>query len=155
MIPLPFPLGGSGGDYNSKKSRASVVNLIPEANKDGSFRRIISAEGLKAWTTAGNGPIRSNLWSNSGYAYFVSGDDLFRVDVAKNLTNLGSVFGSGRCLIRNLGQPSSNEIIVMNGTGDAYSYDASIAPPNDFKKIASNWLGAVYGDSLNERLFAA
>ena len=146
----PFPLGGSSKDYDSKLSRANVINLIPEMNEDGSFKRVVSNEGLKAWQTAGDGPIRSNLHLNSGFVYFVSGDALMRVDANKSVSDLGDIFGSGRALIRNLGQPGDNEIIVWNGAGQAYSYDSGglVGP------IASNWQPSTHGDVLNERVFA-
>jgi hypothetical protein len=89
---------------------------------------------------------------NSGFIYFVSGDDLFRIDAAKNVSNLGSVFGSGRARLRNLGQPADNEIIILNGTGTGYTYSdgAGLAIISD-----GDWDGSVHGDTLNERFFAA
>lgn len=148
---VPLPLGGSSKNYDSKLGRGNAINLIPEMNLDGTFKRVVSNEGLLAWQTAGDGPIRSNLWLNSGYVYFVSGDALMRVDANKSVSDLGDVFGSGRAVIRNLGQPGDNEIIVWNGAGDAYAYDSG----SGFAKVASNWQQSTHGDVLNERVFAA
>ena len=55
-----IPLPGQSSDYNSKKSRGLLVNLMVEQNNDGSFRCIKRREGLSVFATAAD-PVCSNI----------------------------------------------------------------------------------------------
>ena len=118
-----FPLGGQGKDYDSKKSRGQVVNLIPEGDKDGSFRSVRRTEGLTSFATLALGPVRSNPLVNTGFIYVVSGSSLYRVDSSGAATDLGSVGGSGRAKLSANSVPGDSQIFILNGSGSGYIYD--------------------------------
>jgi hypothetical protein len=118
-----FPLGGYNKEYDSKKSRGEVVNLIPEGSKDGSFRSVNRSEGLTLFATLPLGPVRSNLLINAGLLYVVSGSDLYRVTIAGVVTNLGSVGGSGRAKLQANSIPGDSQILILNGSGIGYIYN--------------------------------
>ncbi len=67
-----LPLGGSSKDFDSKKSRSEVVNLIPEGDKGGDYRTVRRADGLTSFATLPTKPVRSDPLVNAGYAYVVS-----------------------------------------------------------------------------------
>jgi hypothetical protein len=118
-----FPLGGQGKDYDSKKSRGIAVNLIPEGNKDGSYRSVRRTEGLTLFATLTDGPVRSDPLVNAGYAYIVSGASLFRVNSSGAVENLGAVNGSGRAKLAANAVPGDSQILILNGSGDGFIYD--------------------------------
>jgi hypothetical protein len=118
-----FPLGGTSEDFDSKKSRARVVNLIPESNKDGSFKSARRTEGLTLFATLPTSPVRSDPLINSGFAYVVSGSVLYRVNSAGTVTTLGTVGGSGRVKLEANSVPGDSQILILNGSGGGYIYD--------------------------------
>ena len=54
-----FPLGGTSEDYDSKKSRTQVINLIPEGDKK-EYRTVRRVDGLTLFATLTDGPVRSD-----------------------------------------------------------------------------------------------
>ena len=118
-----FPLGGQGKDYDSKKSRGLAVNLIPEGNKDGSYRSVRRTEGLTLFATLDDGPVRSDPFVNAGFAYVVSGESLHRVSSAGIAENLGSVGGVGRAKLAANAVPGDSQILILNGSGVGFIYD--------------------------------
>ena len=119
---MRFPLGGILKDFDSKKSRAEIVNLIPELDEKGNYRTVKRVDGLTAFATLSDGPVRSNLLVNAGYVYVVSGSSLHRVDALGVATSLGAVGGSGRAVIRANSVPGDSQILVLNGSGLGYIY---------------------------------
>ena len=116
-----FPLGGLNEDYDSKKSRAQVVNLLPEGDKR--FRSARRVEGLTSFATLPLGPCRSDPLVNAGFVYVVSGTDLYRVDVNGVVTTLGTVGGTGRAKLQANAVPGDSQILILNGSGSGYIYD--------------------------------
>lgn len=120
-----FPLGGVERNYDSKKARSSVVNLIPEANKDGTYRAVRRTEGLTSFSDLPDGPCRSNPLVNSGLVYVVAGTSLISIDTNGTATNRGTVGGTGRAIIKANSVPGNNQLLILNGSGDGYIYTAS------------------------------
>ena len=145
-----FPLGGTDQDYDSKKSRALVVNLLPEGS--GEFRSARRVEGLTEFATLTLGPVRSNLLINSGFVYVVSGSNLYRVTELGSVTDLGAVNGSGRAKLQANSVPGDSQILILNGSGSGYIYTnagglVSITDPDFFSSSSST--------VLNERFWMA
>mgnify|MGYP003667061567 CR=1 FL=1 len=92
---MKFSLGGQSKDYNSKKARGKVINLIPEGDK-GEYKTVKKAEGLTLFATLGLQPVRSDPLINGGFLYAVGGANLYRVTEAGAVTSLGTVGGTGR-----------------------------------------------------------
>lgn len=118
-----FSLGGQGKDYDSKKSRGIAVNLIPEGNKDGSYRSVRRTEGLTLFSTLNEGPVRSDPLINAGFAYVVSGASLHRVNNLGTAVNLGVVGGTGRAKLAANAVPGDSQILILNGSGGGFIYD--------------------------------
>jgi hypothetical protein len=116
-----FPLGGTNADYDSKKGRAQVVNLIPEGQ--GEFKSARRTEGLTDFATFALGPVRSDLLVNGGFIYVVSGSNLYRVDEAGTVTSLGTVNGSSYAKLAANAVPGDSQILILNGSGSGYIYD--------------------------------
>jgi len=118
-----FLLGGQNKKYDSKKSQGQVVNLIPEGDKDGSFRSVRRTEGLTLFATLPIGAVRSDPLINDGFIYVVSGNALYRVNSSGVATNLGSVGGSGRAKLQANSVPGDSQILILNGSGSGYIYN--------------------------------
>lgn len=118
-----FSLGGQNKDYDSKKSRGEIVNLIPEGNKDGSYRTVRKVDGLTLFATLPLGSVRSDPLVNAGFAYVVSGANLYRVDSTGSVTDLGAIGGTGRAKMAANAVPGDSQILILNGSGSGYIYD--------------------------------
>ena len=118
-----FPLGGKTKNYNSKKSRESLINLIVELSQDGTYKTVRRVEGLTRFATLTDGPIRSDLLVNAGFVYVVSDEKLFRVNEFGVAEDLGSVGGSGRAKLSANSVPGDSQILILNGNGAGYIYD--------------------------------
>jgi len=145
--PVPVPLGGSDADYGVSRSRQSVINMIPEADKSGSYRTVKDCPGLTDFADLDDSPGRSDLFVNSGFMYCVAGASLFRVDKFGTVTNLGTVGGSGRAKIFSNSVPGDNQIMILNGagTGFVYTNGAGLVQVTD-----GDFFASVSGDVLNE-----
>ncbi len=144
-----LPLGGDSEDYNSKKAREDLFNLLAEGNADGSYRTVKDAQGLTEFADeTSSGVTRSNLFVNSGFMYAVIGDTLFRFDEFGASTNLGVVGGSGRARLFANAVPGDSQIMVLNGAGDGFVFDNAngLLPVSD-----PDFFPAVAGDVLSER----
>lgn len=118
-----FPLGRQSKNYDSKKSRGEIINLIPEGDKNGNYRSVRRTEGLTLFVTLSTGPVRSNPFVNAGFIYVVSGSVLYRVDTLGVATTLGTVNGAGRARLYANAVPSDSQILILNGSGVGYIYD--------------------------------
>lgn len=116
-----FLLGGKNADYDSKKGRAQVVNLIPEG--DEGFKSARRTEGLTSFASLALGAVRSDLLVNNGFIYVVSGSNLYRVDKGGNATSLGAVGGTGRAKLEANAVPGDSQILILNGSGAGYIYN--------------------------------
>jgi len=119
---MKLPLGGISANYDSKKSRAELVNMIAEGNKDGSYKCVRKCDGLTDLADFDDGPVRSIPLVNSGYAYVVSGASLYRVNASWVAEDLGVVGGSGRAKVLANSVPGDNQILILNGSGVGYIY---------------------------------
>lgn len=119
---MKFSLGGSDRSYNSKRSQQALINMLAEQNNDGTFKVIKRTEGLSTLVDLGTGPIRSDILINSGFAYVVSGTNLYRFDTALTVENLGAVSGSGRAKLAANSFPGDNQIFILNGLGAGFTF---------------------------------
>ena len=72
-----------------------TINLYPELDEYGKEpASLFSIPGKSLFATAGAGPIRGSFESANGRAFFVSGTNLYEVDVNGSETLLGSLLGS-------------------------------------------------------------
>ena len=92
---MRFPLGGQSKNFDSKKSRAEIVNLIPEADQKGDYKAVRRTEGLTLFASLPTQPVRSVPLVNDGFIYAVGGAVLYRVNSSGAFETLGSVGGSG------------------------------------------------------------
>lgn len=102
---------------NAADSR--MVNLFPESipgegQTSGFLNR---APGLRLLLTVGTGPIRG-LWSYGGYAYAVSGTEVYKITTSWTATKIGDVTGTGQVSIADNGKQM---FIACNGP--SYIYD--------------------------------
>jgi len=88
-----------GASYLARTVNAAAdrcVNLypetVPQGGKEPGF--LSRAPGLKFLKTVGNGPIRG-LIEFSENAYIISGHEMYKMDLALNVTFLGNVTGTG------------------------------------------------------------
>lgn len=111
-----------GSSYVARSVNAAdsrMVNLfpelVPEAGKEPAF--LSRAPGLQLLATLGDGPVRG-LWQMGNYGYGVSGNTFYRVDKNWNVTELGSVSGSGPVSIADNG---TQIFIAANGPSFIYN----------------------------------
>ena len=102
---------------NAADSR--MVNLFPETipgegQTSGFLNR---APGLRLLLTVGTGPIRG-LWSYGGYAYAVSGAEVYKITTSWTAVKIGSVTGSGPVSISDNGKQ-----MFIACDGPSYIYD--------------------------------
>jgi len=131
-----MPLGGTAKDYDSKKSRATVINLIPEGDK-GDYRTVRRADGLTSFATLPLGPCRSDLLVNGGFIYVVGGSTLYQVESDGTVNTIGVVGGTGRCKMAANAIPGDSQILILNGSGGGFIYSVvtgfvSITDPDFF-----------------------
>ena len=111
-----------GQSYVARSVNAAadrMVNLFPEAipgegQTSGFLNR---APGLRLLLTVGSGPIRG-LWSYGGYAYAVSGTEVYKITTSWTATKIGDVTGTGQVSIADNGKQM---FIACNGP--SYIYD--------------------------------
>lgn len=107
---------------------ARMVNLfpeiVPEAGKEPAF--LNRAPGLRLLASVGLGPIRG-LWAFGGYMYVVSRDKLYKVDASYNVTELGTVAGSGP-----VSMADNGATLFVAANGPSYTY---FSLTGDFRQI--------------------
>ena len=119
---MKFSLGGISANYDSVKSRAEIINLRAEGDKETGYKTVKKCEGLTEWVELPTSPVRSDPLVNSGYVYVVSGSTLYRVNAAGTIETLGVVNGSGRAKLAANSVPGDNQILILNGSGVGYIY---------------------------------
>ena len=115
-----------GQSYIARSVNAAdnrMVNLFPEIIPDGGIEPAFlqRAPGLRLLATIGTGPIRG-LWQYGDYGYVVSGNELYRIDVAWAATLLGAISGGGPVSMSDNG----TQLFVAAGT-DGYIYNVTTA----------------------------
>ena len=119
-----IPLGGSGANFDSKKSRALLINMIAEADPNQNYSCVKRCDGLTSFSTA-SGNIRSNILVNGDYAYYISGLYAYRTSTGGVSVNLGLISGVGRGQVVSNSVPGNNQILFLNGSGSWYIYNNS------------------------------
>lgn len=143
-----LPLGGKDTDYDSKKSRGKIINMIAEADDNQQYRTVKRCDGLTSFSTGG-GPARSNILVNGGFAYVISGNDLYRFTTLGVGASLGPVGGLGEGQILSNAVPGNNQILVLNGSGDGYIFNSSgLTQITD-----TDFFATTRGTVLNERFW--
>jgi len=143
-----IPLGGSGANFDSKKSRAMLINMIAEADKDQNYSCVKRCDGLTSFSTA-LGATRSNILVNGGYAYFISDTNAYRVSRTGVSESLGVIGGIGFGQVLSNSVPGNNQIFFLNGAGDGWIYNnAGLVKITD-----SDFFATTSGTVLNERFW--
>ncbi len=143
-----IPLGGSGANFDSKKSRAMLINMIAEADKDQNYSSIKRCDGLTSFSTA-LGAARSNILVNGAYAYFISDTDAYRVSKSGVSESLGAIGGAGFGQVLSNSVPNNNQILFLNGDGEGWIYDsAGLTQITD-----ADFFPTTSGTVLNERFW--
>lgn len=110
-------------------SSARLVNCFPEQLPAGAKTPVIitRSPGVKAWTTAGSGPIRglfsASVEFSSGrkdYAYAVSGSEWYHIDSSGTATLIGDI---GTANVIDM-ESNADSVIVVNQPR-AYYFDGS------------------------------
>jgi len=88
-----------GAAYVARSVNAAdnrCINLFPEAIPEGGKETgyLSRCPGLRLLASIGTGPVRG-LWQFGGYAYVVSGSQLYKLDTTWTSTLIGTVTGTG------------------------------------------------------------
>ena len=62
MARIDIPIPGKDKDYDSRKSRGQLINLMVDVNADGSFRSIMKREGTNEIVDTSGDNIITNLF---------------------------------------------------------------------------------------------
>lgn len=113
-----------GGTYVARSVNAAdsrMVNLFPEAIPEGGKEPayLNRAPGLRLLATLGDGPIRGQ-WQMGANGYAVSGNLFYKINSAWEVTQIGSVTGSGPVSMSDNG----TQIFIACG-GPSYIYNSS------------------------------
>lgn len=121
-LQIPF----TGGEFESRAPNVNAqrtVNLYPEITQAGGKNKVVlfSTPGLNKQTTAGVGPIRSNMVKFGDELYLVTKDEWYAIDASNSTTDVGTLnTESGRCV-----QAAGRDyIMVVDGT-NGYTYDGT------------------------------
>ena len=76
--------------------------------------------GCKPFATAGNGVNRGS-GVLSGIFYTITGDTLYKVSAAGVSASIGTISGSGRCVLESDG----TNLVITTGSSKPYTYDGS------------------------------
>ncbi len=118
-------LGGRAKDVNSRRRRETVFNCFMETDKSGEFKRLVRAAGLKAFTAAGQGPIRGEKFIRD-QLFFVSGSEFFRTDLDGNVTKIGDIDNETTLVdIETNGSDAGQVIVISRGNGWALEADGT------------------------------
>lgn len=127
--------------------RSELINGYVQKNRDGSFKRIRRAQGLKSYTTIGTGPIRGTLTAR-GELFVVSGTELYSLDRFKVATLLGDVGGSGARVYMAINGTEARQLIVVSG-GNGFIWNGIT-----FEQITdTSFVPDVSVASLNQRFW--
>ena len=125
------PINLTGGEYSHKSrplSKQANRNFWPQAQGTQKARSpyvLQSFYGLKSFTTQAGTADRGML-ENKGLLYKVTDTTLYTVASTGVHTTLGTIPGSGRCIIKAMGA----QIIVVNGSGKVYVWDGTTLTQN-------------------------
>jgi hypothetical protein len=143
-----IPLGGSGANFDSKKSRGMIINMIAEADQNQNYSTVKRCDGLTNFATA-LGAARSNILVNGDHAYFISGTHAYRVTEGGLSQDLGIINGSGFGQVLSNSVPNNNQILFLNGSGLGYIYNnAGLVQITD-----ADFFQTTSGTVLNERFW--
>lgn len=85
MARIPIPIPGADKDYESRKSRAKLINCMVETNRDGSFKAIVKREGVDVFgDTTENGAsdgIISNLVVSDQEVFFAGTSNIYAINI--------------------------------------------------------------------------
>lgn len=113
MARVDIPIPGSDSDYESRKSRAKLLNLMVDINKDGSFKAIVKREGYEvAFNTSVGDNIVSNLHiMNNGSVLFAGATNVYEIN------QNGALFDRGAH-----GISSVSELFIINNNAVPAQY---------------------------------
>lgn len=122
MALLPFPVVGPTYVNRSLPVSAQVtrnfyIDLSPQGNEPVSLQPF---PGLKPFATTGSG-VNRGAGRFKDVFYTITGQTLFKVDSLGNSTSIGTIAGSGRCVLESDG----NNLVITTGVGKPYAYDGT------------------------------
>ena len=122
MARVPIPIPGKDKDYDSRKSRAQLINLMVDVNQDGSFKAITKREGVFASDTTSGGDSLTSNFSTDGHGdtyvsgttnlYFVNGDGTL---TSKGAHGISTFSNTVLRLISNDADPDAQTFIFNPG----------------------------------------
>lgn len=157
MARVDIPLPGKDADYESRKSRARLENLMVQTNKNGSFKAIIKREGTELFATTPNSDgIISNFVQTSSTSGFYCGEsNIYTLLETGTIIDRGAhgLDNSGREVraIANNVSPSAEVMFNFNISSRATIWDGTtLTTVTDPFFIANN---AISGAFLNSRFY--
>lgn len=132
------PVNLTGGDYQHKSrplTRQETRNFWPQlqgTQKAQSQYVLVPFYGLKTFKIQSGGVDRGMI-ENQGTLYKISGTVLSSVSSDGTHTTLGTIPGSGRCIMSAMGA----QIIIANGSGAVYIWDGATLTQNTSPNLGS------------------
>jgi hypothetical protein len=122
MATIPFPIVGPtytnrSLPVSSQVTRNFYIELNPQGNEPVSLQPF---PGLKSFATTGAGVHRGSGIFNNNY-YTITGTTLYKVTNAGSSTAIGTIDGTGRCVLESDG----NNLVIANGFSRPYTYDGT------------------------------
>ena len=158
-VTLPL-LGGHHKDSATEINNQQLINWEVHEEKSGGVGRISlkPTAGLTLLTNQGNGPCRSHVVTFQSKGYWVSGSQLFSIDVNDDVVLIGALGTASSWCVLAAGR---DYLMVVDGT-DGYTWDAATfatISDGDFP-AAPTWCvykdGTFYAnDGFDDRVFAS
>lgn len=121
MPVVPINIVGASSQHRSEQLTAQrTLNMWPEYNEEA--REVISLQSTPGTVAFASGASTDRgLGVHENELYQVYGTSLQKVSGAGVRTTLGTIAGTGRCILRSDG----NELVIVSGDGTAYSWNGS------------------------------
>jgi len=133
---MRVPVNFSGGTYQHKSrplTNQLTRNFWPQTQGTQKARSdyiLQSFYGLKPFMIA-SGTANRGMVQNQDKLYKITDTTLLQISSAGVATSLGTIAGTGRCMMRALG----TQVIIINGSGLAYVWDGTTLTQNTSPNI--------------------
>lgn len=157
---MRVPLNITGGNYEHKSrplSKQVTRNFWPQlqpTKKQRSEYILQSFYGLKTFKEQSGNADRGML-ENQGVLYKVTDTTLYTVDNTGTHTSLGSIPGSGQCILKAMGAQviinnGSGAVFIWDGTNLTQNTDVNLGTPNGVAVLNNQ---AIYDDGAGTQIF--